>query len=225
MPELELFASSVQALMAFFLFLGFIAVSAHVLRQQRNAQQQGDTTAQPARSQEEEALEQSTQAALDALPVALWTASDDKPTTPLTGPRRLDGSGPSSGHLPVTVAGTVELLQSLSAKLSARTSNSDIEECSLCLQPFMAGERVTTLPCCHFYHTECIGKWFASKAYQPRAHGGREMPTRPKPFPHLPKPFPRGPNHFLTYPTPAGHDQKRLARRMAGRSRLERAVA
>merc|ERR1712066_699046 len=78
-----------------------------------------------------------------------------------------------SAAAPGTVAGTVELLQQqqlsgLFGCSSKGSKDSDVEECSLCLQAFASGERVTTLPCCHYYHTECISKWFAAQSYATR---------------------------------------------------------
>ena len=31
--------------------------------------------------------------------------------------------------------------------------------CAICLSNFEIGEKVSALPCCHTYHTECLDKW------------------------------------------------------------------
>ena len=37
------------------------------------------------------------------------------------------------------------------------------KECSVCLSPFCADERVVVLPCSHTYHEACIAKWLMRK--------------------------------------------------------------
>jgi hypothetical protein len=33
------------------------------------------------------------------------------------------------------------------------------QNCSICLEPFQDGELVTSLPCSHFFHVDCVGRW------------------------------------------------------------------
>ena len=35
----------------------------------------------------------------------------------------------------------------------------EAEACSICLDDFVQGEEVKTLPCLHHYHTRCVGEW------------------------------------------------------------------
>ena len=35
--------------------------------------------------------------------------------------------------------------------------------CMICLEEFKSKEKVTALPCIHFFHPECIKKWVANK--------------------------------------------------------------
>eukprot|EP00931_Biecheleriopsis_adriatica_P003778 TRINITY_DN105538_c0_g1_i1.p1 TRINITY_DN105538_c0_g1~~TRINITY_DN105538_c0_g1_i1.p1 ORF type:complete len:1397 (+),score=232.54 TRINITY_DN105538_c0_g1_i1:26-4192(+) len=49
-------------------------------------------------------------------------------------------------------------LDSVVARLPLRQVESE-EACTICLEVPSSGEVVTTLPCCHWYHTECIREW------------------------------------------------------------------
>ena len=42
------------------------------------------------------------------------------------------------------------------------------EECCLCMETFSEDEVIRMLPCEHFFHQECIDRWFQSKAYMQR---------------------------------------------------------
>lgn len=37
---------------------------------------------------------------------------------------------------------------------------SDDRDCSICHEPYVAGEQKTQLPCMHTFHAECIATWF-----------------------------------------------------------------
>ncbi|KAK3008621.1 hypothetical protein RJ639_013808, partial [Escallonia herrerae] len=37
------------------------------------------------------------------------------------------------------------------------------EQCVVCCEPYSSGERLTTLPCSHQYHSECINRWLKVK--------------------------------------------------------------
>ena len=39
----------------------------------------------------------------------------------------------------------------------------DIKTCVICLQEYKPREYITSLPCIHFYHTNCIKTWLLSK--------------------------------------------------------------
>jgi hypothetical protein len=44
---------------------------------------------------------------------------------------------------------------------------SDVEvggECALCLEAYVGGDRVRSLPCAHSFHMVCVDRWFASGA-------------------------------------------------------------
>ena len=40
-------------------------------------------------------------------------------------------------------------------------------ECVICLSEYEAGDSITTLPCAHIFHTECIKSWLQSKNHCP----------------------------------------------------------
>jgi hypothetical protein len=48
-------------------------------------------------------------------------------------------------------------------------SNADHPDCCLCLEPFKAEDRLRVLPCSHYFHKECVDKWFASRRFRPRS--------------------------------------------------------
>eukprot|EP00327_Prymnesium_parvum_P019213 CAMPEP_0113276766 /NCGR_PEP_ID=MMETSP0008_2-20120614/25670_1 /TAXON_ID=97485 /ORGANISM="Prymnesium parvum" /LENGTH=271 /DNA_ID=CAMNT_0000126593 /DNA_START=133 /DNA_END=945 /DNA_ORIENTATION=- /assembly_acc=CAM_ASM_000153 len=149
MPDIErlLVVSSAQAMLALMLLLATFLLGANIVRRRRGRRPEPDAM----RTADEEAHEQRTQMALDALPVHVWM---DDMRSPLNGQKRSTSAN--------------DLLQQLSVRFSGRSTTREGEECSLCLQPFTAGEHVTTLPCGHYYHSECISKWFAAKKYSPR---------------------------------------------------------
>lgn len=42
-----------------------------------------------------------------------------------------------------------------------------MEVCTICLEVPGAGEPLTTLPCCHWYHRDCIREWLAHSTLCP----------------------------------------------------------
>jgi len=42
-----------------------------------------------------------------------------------------------------------------------------LSDCAICLEPFLEGEQVRTLPCRHLYHTTCVDPWLAKKLQCP----------------------------------------------------------
>jgi hypothetical protein len=45
--------------------------------------------------------------------------------------------------------------------------NGNRRSCCICLEAYVAGERVRTLPCLHQFHVDCVDKWMARKAQCP----------------------------------------------------------
>ena len=43
------------------------------------------------------------------------------------------------------------------------------EECCLCMEAFQETDELRVLPCEHFYHKNCIDRWFAARRYQSRS--------------------------------------------------------
>ena len=37
------------------------------------------------------------------------------------------------------------------------------KKCTICLEEFKSKEKVTALPCIHFFHTKCIKQWMENK--------------------------------------------------------------
>lgn len=42
-------------------------------------------------------------------------------------------------------------------------------ECCLCMEAFEKDEQIRLLPCKHYFHRDCIDRWFATRAYQQRS--------------------------------------------------------
>jgi len=45
----------------------------------------------------------------------------------------------------------------------------ELPECCLCMESFEQSDQVRLLPCSHYFHCECIDRWFATKRYQARS--------------------------------------------------------
>ena len=45
--------------------------------------------------------------------------------------------------------------------------NSENNKCVICLSDFQIGEQESTLPCLHFFHSNCIEKWISEKKWCP----------------------------------------------------------
>ena len=43
------------------------------------------------------------------------------------------------------------------------SSDSDNNKCLICLSDFAEGDKLTTLPCIHTFHTDCISEWLRRK--------------------------------------------------------------
>jgi hypothetical protein len=41
------------------------------------------------------------------------------------------------------------------------------EQCLICISDYIKGEQVTTLPCNHFFHSNCINTWLRSQSLCP----------------------------------------------------------
>ena len=44
----------------------------------------------------------------------------------------------------------------------------DTPECCLCMEAFEKADELRVLPCRHYFHRQCIDRWFSSRAYQVR---------------------------------------------------------
>jgi len=42
-------------------------------------------------------------------------------------------------------------------------------ECCLCMERFEESDEVRVLPCSHYFHKDCVDRWFATKRYQARS--------------------------------------------------------
>lgn len=63
----------------------------------------------------------------------------------------------SSARGPVDPSVLDDVVSRLPAKPA--TSAPELEPCTICLEVPTSGEVLTMLPCCHWYHTECIKEW------------------------------------------------------------------
>ena len=41
------------------------------------------------------------------------------------------------------------------------------KNCSICLEDFIIGRKIITLPCFHFFHVNCVSKWLKTNGYCP----------------------------------------------------------
>ena len=40
------------------------------------------------------------------------------------------------------------------------------QDCSICFNPYQAGQKITSLPCRHHYHTHCVETWLTQRSDQ-----------------------------------------------------------
>ena len=52
---------------------------------------------------------------------------------------------------------------STSSSSPPTSSDSDSRKCLICLSEFEEGDKLTTLPCIHTFHTDCISEWLRRK--------------------------------------------------------------
>lgn len=57
------------------------------------------------------------------------------------------------------------MIRSDNSSSSTNTQNIILMECCVCLCGFEAEEEVSELSCKHFFHKECLEKWFLNKDY------------------------------------------------------------
>ena len=66
---------------------------------------------------------------------------------------------------------TDEEIELIMGRLQAKTLTDKDElknsHCVICMNDFENGDNITTLPCIHFFHSDCIRNWFKSKNYCP----------------------------------------------------------
>jgi len=48
-----------------------------------------------------------------------------------------------------------------------RFDSAQEQQCSICLENFRSGEFLTQLPCKHFFHVNCVARWFANSTQCP----------------------------------------------------------
>ncbi|KAK3198872.1 hypothetical protein Dsin_022287 [Dipteronia sinensis] len=60
-------------------------------------------------------------------------------------------------------------------KLRLRRDGDDIQMCAICQEEFLVGIEVTSLPCSHIYHGDCIVKWLRTSHCCPMCRF--EMPS------------------------------------------------
>mmetsp|Transcript_50488 Transcript_50488/g.113434 ORF Transcript_50488/g.113434 Transcript_50488/m.113434 type:complete len:295 (+) Transcript_50488:3-887(+) len=69
-------------------------------------------------------------------------------------------SEPHFSHLSRRGPVDASVLDDVVSRLPAKPVTSCAREtCTICLEVPTAGEVITTLPCCHWYHAECIREW------------------------------------------------------------------
>ena len=90
------------------------------------------------------AIEASTNASLRALPTSPWQGLKDAVSA--------HGSAIEEGSC------TGETAEDAYAQL----------ECCLCMEEFAKNDQIRLLPCQHYFHRDCVDRWFAARAYQQR---------------------------------------------------------
>ena len=73
----------------------------------------------------------------------------------------LAGSTESAPMTPPMDCGITPHLRGVEYVLSASTPL-PVTNCTSCLQPFREGETLVRLQCMHYFHKECVTRWFAS---------------------------------------------------------------
>merc|ERR1719217_246908 len=56
-----------------------------------------------------------------------------------------------------------------------RFEQAEEQQCSICLEDFQSGELLTELPCRHFFHVECVAKWFQRSTRCPLCRCGCQV--------------------------------------------------
>ena len=104
------------------------------------------------RREAREATERDVASALLALPTRAWEGILDAMGGGASSAGDAGGSAGDAGGSESTTAGAEE------APL----------ECCLCMECFQKDEQIRLLPCNHYFHKDCIDRWFATRAYQQR---------------------------------------------------------
>ena len=67
----------------------------------------------------------------------------------------------------VNINNIMNLLPSSTITEKKEGEGQDNNNCIICLSDFDIGDKVTSLPCLHFFHTDCIKSWLQSKNHCP----------------------------------------------------------
>jgi len=105
------------------------------------------------RREAREATERDTNASLLALPTKAWQGLKEVLGGTAGAEGGVEGGGTGPGSAGAAGGGSAE---------------EDLE-CCLCMDAFEKEDEVRLLPCNHFFHKECIDRWFAARAYQQRS--------------------------------------------------------
>ncbi len=56
------------------------------------------------------------------------------------------------------------LMEMETIQFNSRNNEFNQQDCIICLDPFLIGKFIKRIPICrHYFHAECINKWFESK--------------------------------------------------------------
>ena len=93
------------------------------------------------------------------LPASLRRVRPSWSTKPTEGAMRADAA---IAALPMRTIGAEAQPANNVSCCEAGTALDALDECSICLSAFQAGQTLTTLPCKHSFHSDCIRRWCAT---------------------------------------------------------------
>ncbi|KAI1178764.1 hypothetical protein F4777DRAFT_61107 [Nemania sp. FL0916] len=92
-------------------------------------------------------------------------SSDDDSIPRIGRVMQMQPSEPEPGHTVGLPASAIAGLPR--STVGPGTAFSKDQQCVICMDPYLAGDNLTILPCAHGFHADCVGEWLARKASCP----------------------------------------------------------